>query len=120
MYCSHLEASGSRFARGYIGMIVHFKFRHHSNDRLDDEGNDIWPNLLNVYTFSCQSVKHTGESAFAACVLAVWVDEVAAVNIEGVIRQVHEDVTQILLAWFLQNRSMSDLDWLHVKNKDVS
>lgn len=71
LHATHLEASGSRFARRYISVIVNFKFRHHSDDCLDDKGNDVRPHLLNVYTFSCQPVQHAGESALAACALAV-------------------------------------------------
>lgn len=36
--------------------------------------------------------------------------KVAAVDIEGVVRQVHEDMAQVLLAWFLQKESIKDLN----------
>lgn len=36
-------------------------------------------------------------------------------DIEGVICQVHEDMGQILLAWFLQNKNMSDHNHLYIK-----
>lgn len=105
---THLEASGSRFARRYISMIVDFKFRHHGDDSLDDKSDDVRPHFLDVYAFSCQPVQHAGESALAACALAVWVDKVAAVDVEGVVCQVHEDMAQVLLAWFLHNQDKSD------------
>lgn len=112
---THLEASGSWLARGDISMIVHFKFRHHSDDSLDDERNDVRPHLLDVYAFSCQSVQHAGERALAACVLAVRVDEVAAVDVEGVVCQVHEDMAQILLAWFLQHKDVTVFSYLYIR-----
>lgn len=99
--CTHLEACGSWFAWWYICLIMDFEFRHHSNDSLDDESDDVRPDPLDVDAFSCQPVQHTGERALAARVLAVRVDEVATVDVEGVVSQVHEDMAQVLLAWLL-------------------
>lgn len=110
---THLKTCRSWFARWYISLIVDFKFRHHSDDSLNDKSNDVWPHLLDVYTFSCQPVQNTGESALAACVLAVWVDEVATVDIEGVVCQVHKDMTKILLAWLLHSQNESDLNYIY-------
>lgn len=52
-------------------MIVYFEFRHNSDDRLDDQGDDVRPHLLDVHAFGCQPVQHAGEGALAARVLAV-------------------------------------------------
>ena len=109
---THLEASGSRFARWYIGLIVDPKFRHHGDGGLDDEGDDVRPHLLDVHAFGRQPVQHAGQGALAARALAVRVDEVAAVDVERVVRQVHEDMAQILLAWFLHDQNKSEITYL--------
>lgn len=98
---SHLEACGPWFSRRYVSVIVDLELRHNGDGRLDDEGDDVRPHLFDVDAFGRQPVQHTGEGALAACVLAVGVHEVAAVHVEGVVGQVHEDVSQVLLAWFL-------------------
>lgn len=112
---TNLEASRPRFARWYLSLIVHFKFRHHGDDGLDDKSDDVRPHLLDVHAFSCQPVQHAGERALAARVLAVGVDKVAAVDVEGVVCQVHENMAEILLAWFLQQQNKSHLNYLYIK-----
>lgn len=99
---SHLEARGPRFPGRYVCVIVDLELRHNGDGRLDDEGDDVRPHLLDVHAFGRQPVQHAGEGALAARVLAVGVHEVAAVHVEGVVGQVHEDVGQVLLAWFLE------------------
>lgn len=113
-WSTHLEACRSWFARRYISLIVDFKIRHHSYNSFDDKSDDVRPHLLDVHTFGCQPVQHAGQSALAACVLAVWMDKIATVDIEGVVCQVHKHMTQILLARLLNSQNRRNLYFLHL------
>ena len=108
---THLEARGSWFARRYISLIVDSKFRHHGDDGFDDESDDVRPHLLDVHAFGCEPVEDAREGPLAAGALAVWVDKVPTVDVEGVVCQVHEDMAQILLARFLHNQNESGIDF---------
>lgn len=103
--CPHLKACGPWFPRGDVSVIVDLELRHNCDGRLNDEGDDVRPHLLDVDAFGRKPVQHAGQGALAARVLAVGVHEVAAVHVEGVVGEVHEDVSQVLLAWFLDNES---------------
>lgn len=98
---TYLKTRRSWFARWYISLIMDFQFRHKCNNSLDNQRDNVRPNLLDVHSFRCQTIQNARERAFTARAAAVRMDKVSAVHIKGIVGKVHKYMTEVLLTGFL-------------------